>query len=192
MQPSARDLAIAAVEAISPLDATEHRDRTETLAWMRGGAEIYRRRSPDVPPRHLVAYFALVDVEADAILLVDHRNAQLWLPTGGHVEPDEDPRVTVTRELAEELGIAAPLVTGLTSNPLLVTQTLTQGLDGGHVDVSLWYVVAGDVDDDLTPDPGEFRDCRWWPRAEVLSAPPAILDPYLPRFVAKLWRDLRA
>lgn len=28
------------------------------------------------------------------VLLVDHKNAQLWLPTGGHVEPGEHPRDT--------------------------------------------------------------------------------------------------
>jgi 8-oxo-dGTP pyrophosphatase MutT (NUDIX family) len=40
------------------------------------------------------------------VLLVDHKNARLWLPTGGHVEEGEDPRATVVRELKEELGLA--------------------------------------------------------------------------------------
>jgi 8-oxo-dGTP diphosphatase len=35
------------------------------------------------------------------ILLVDHVNAGLWLPPGGHVEPDEDPEVTARREARE-------------------------------------------------------------------------------------------
>ena len=41
------------------------------------------------------------------MLLVDHRNAKLWLPTGGHVERDEHPWRTVEREAAEEPGIEA-------------------------------------------------------------------------------------
>ena len=39
--------------------------------------------------------------------------ASLWLPTGGHVEPGEDPSDTVERECQEELGIPA-VASGLT------------------------------------------------------------------------------
>ena len=42
---------------------------------------------PDVPPKHLVSYFALVDERRGKLLLVDHKLAGLWLPSGGHVEP---------------------------------------------------------------------------------------------------------
>jgi 8-oxo-dGTP diphosphatase len=159
---------------------------------VRGDADIYRIRKPDVPRQHLVAYFALVDVEAETLLLVDHINARLWLPTGGHVEPGEDPRDTVTRELAEELGITAELLSGLTSNPLFVSLTTTVGLDAGHVDVSLWYAVAASTLDRFEPDLGEFRAIRWWSFGEVLAAPPEILDPHLPRFVTKMQRELSA
>ena len=40
------------------------------------------------------------------VLLVNHINAGLWLPPGGHVEPDEHPAQTASREALEELGIA--------------------------------------------------------------------------------------
>ena len=140
---------------------------SSSIAWVRSGAEIYRTRKPDVPPKHLVAYFAVVDVDADRILLVDHIIAGLWLPAGGHVEPGEDPRATVTCELAEELAATADLVAGLSSNPLFVTQTTTVGSDAGHVDVSLWYVVAASIDDRFEPDPREFRDIRWWSFDEI-------------------------
>jgi 8-oxo-dGTP pyrophosphatase MutT (NUDIX family) len=184
----------AALEAILldivPLDAVEAEHRERSIAWVRSGDEIYRTRKPSVPPKHLVAYFAVVDVEAHRVLLVDHINAGLWLPAGGHVEPDEDPRDTVTRELAEELAATADLVAGLSSNPLFVTQTTTVGSDAGHVDVSLWYVVGASVDDRFEPDPREFRDVRWWSFDEIGHAPAETLDPHLPRFVAKLQGDL--
>ena len=38
---------------------------------------------------------------------MDHKKAELWLPSGGHVEIDEDPTDTVTRECMEELSVAA-------------------------------------------------------------------------------------
>ena len=175
---------------IEPVDDVEVAHRADAIEWVRTAPEVYRLRKPDVPPKHLVSYFALVDVDAEQILLVDHINAGLWLPAGGHVEPDEDPRVTVTRELAEELGATGDLVAGLGSNPLLVTRTTTVGADAGHVDVSLWYAVAARISDEFRPDPREFRSVRWWSFAEVLAAPSGTLDPHLPRFVAKLQRDL--
>ena len=73
---------------------------------------------------HLVSYFALVDEHRGKLLLVDHKLAGLWLPSGGHVEPDEHPRATVDRELSEELNLAAEFVR---PDPLFITATLTAG-----------------------------------------------------------------
>jgi 8-oxo-dGTP pyrophosphatase MutT (NUDIX family) len=137
-------------------------------------------------PKHLVAYFVLVDTARKAVLLVDHRNARLWLPTGGHVETEEHPLATVHRELREELGVTANLLTDVSSNPLLVTQTTTVGHDAGHVDVSLWYVLEGSVDKAMTPDANEFVAVRWWTIDEISTPPPEMFDPHLPRFVRKL------
>src|SRR3954451_8835576 len=88
--PAPRAALEAILRDIVPLDALEAEHRASSIAWVRSGGDVYRTRKPDVPPKHLVAYFAVVDVEAERILLVDHINAGLWLPAGGHVEPDED------------------------------------------------------------------------------------------------------
>jgi 8-oxo-dGTP diphosphatase len=183
-----RHAAYDAVSAIRPVDHQEKFEREDALAWIASGVQIFRTATPDVPPKHLVAYFALVDRDARSMFLVDHRNAGLWLPTGGHVEPDEDLAATVTREAREELGIDAVLLGGLTSNPLFVTQTVTAGVDAGHTDVSLWYVLEGQVDQSLTPDPGEFTATRWWSFADILTE--ARIDPELPRFINKLTGEL--
>ncbi|HET6833936.1 MAG TPA: hypothetical protein VFH30_08700 [Acidimicrobiales bacterium] len=68
---------------------------------MRSGAPIWRTAKPATPPKHLVAYFVLVDSAAHSCLLVDHRLADLWLPTGGHVEPGEDLASTVAASAAK-------------------------------------------------------------------------------------------
>src|SRR5579863_805300 len=112
------------VEAIEPLDELEREHRDSTLEWIRSGAPIFRTAKPDVPPKHLVSYFALVDESRGKMLLVDHKLAGLWLPSGGDVEPDEDPRETVVRELAEELNLAADFIE---PNPLFITVTRTFG-----------------------------------------------------------------
>ena len=164
--------------AIAPLDATERHHRADALAWIDSGVGLVRLAKPATPAKHLVSYTAVVD--AGHILLVDHRNARLWLPPGGHVEAGEHPRATVLRELQEELGIAPAHAIG---PPLLVTCTQTVGLTAGHVDVSLWYVVQADRRQTLRIDPDEFLAARWFAFAD---APTCRSDPHLGRFIQKL------
>ena len=81
------------VTAIGPADELErahraHRaHRADVLTWLSGTDDIYSRRRPATPPRHLVSYTALLDPTDGAVFLVDHRRAGLALPPGGHVEP---------------------------------------------------------------------------------------------------------
>ena len=169
-----RDELLASV----PVDALEYDHRADALAWIDSGAGLFRLAKPATPAKHLVAYFAVVD--AGHILLVDHRNAQLWLPPGGHVEPGEHPRTTVIRELQEELGIAPEHPV---EPPLMVTCTTTVGLTAGHVDVSLWYVVRADRRQSLRIDVGEFHAAEWFAFAD---APTHRSDPHLGRFLEKI------
>lgn len=164
---------------IRPLDGAEKAHLEDAIAWVESGAPLFRTARPAIPPKHLVSYFAVVD--EGNILLVDHKNAQLWLPSGGHVEPDEDPRVTVVRELKEELGLDVAVQD--IGPPMMVTVAETGGFTSGHTDVSLWYVVQGDRSSTLEFDEGEFNEVRWFPFSQ---APLQRSDPHLGRFLAKL------
>lgn len=166
------------VATIVPLDELERGQLADTLAWIDSGAELFRLAKPATPPKHLVAYFVVVD--EDHVLLVDHRNAQLWLPPGGHVDPGEHPRTTVLRELAEELGLAPA---HRVAAPLMLTVTTTVGLTAGHTDVSLWYVLHADRRRQISHDETEFSSIRWFAFDEV---PFERGEPHLRRFLAKL------
>jgi 8-oxo-dGTP diphosphatase len=166
------------VAVIEPFDTLEREHRADALAWIDSGVELFRIAKPATPLKHLVSYFAVVDGEH--ILLVDHKNAQLWLPAGGHVEAGEHPRVTVLRELQEELGFAA---THPIETPLMITCTQTVGLTAGHVDVSLWYVVRASRNQVIVFDQQEFSAVQWFAFSDV---PFARSDPHLRRFIAKL------
>ena len=72
---SVRDNIAELVAAIEPLDDLEREHRDSTLEWIRSGAPIFRTMKPDVPPMHLVSYFALVDEPRGKLLLVDHKLA---------------------------------------------------------------------------------------------------------------------
>ena len=175
----------ALVEQIEPHDRLEGEHRDQVLAWLDRTDDIYRRRAPDVPEQHLVSYFAVLDQQDQALLLVDHRKAGLWLPPGGHVETGEHPWVTVQREAAEELALPAIPTDRWGTGPAFVTVTRTRG-PGVHTDVSLWFVLSASRADDIRFHTGEFKGIRWWTPNQLADTDPATLDPHLPRFLAKL------
>ena len=164
--------------AIIAADERERADLALALAWIDSGAELCRVAKPATPPTHLVSYFAVID--GPYILLVDHRNAQRGLPAGGHVEPGEHPRVTVVRELQEELGFACAHPIGA---PVFVTASTTVGLTAGHTDVSLWYLIHARRSAPIVFDETEFVQVCWF---HVDDVPLARAEPHLPRFLAKL------
>lgn len=49
-------------------------------------------------------------VYMDATLLHWHPKVKMWLPPGGHIEPNEDPVQAVLREVEEETGVKAEVV----------------------------------------------------------------------------------
>jgi len=166
------------IASIEPLDTLEHTHLEDALAWIDSGMELCRTQKPATPPKHLISYFVLVD--HDHVLLVDHKNAQLWLPSGGHVEPGEHPRVTVARELREELDLN---LSDAPDAPLMLTISETVGITASHTDVSLWYVINADRRLALEFDREEFHSVRWFHFSE---APLSRSDPHLARFLGKL------
>jgi 8-oxo-dGTP diphosphatase len=170
------------VRSIRPADALEQAQRTATLAWIASGLPLCRINPPATPPQHLVAYFVVYDWQTQHVLLGDHIKAGLWLPSGGHVEPDEHPRATVVREAHEELQLTANF---FFPQPIFLTITETIGSTAGHTDVSLWYVLHSDAHATLPYDAAEYHQIAWFPLAGL---PLARTDPHLSRFAAKLVR----
>ena len=171
------------ISNIQPTDFLEQEHKTETLNWIASGAPIFRIQKPDVPPKHLVSYFVLLDIDARKILLVDHKKAELWLPSGGHVEPNEDPKETVRRECFEELAVVADF---LFDEPIFITSTQTVGMTAGHWDISLWYVLKGNSLQTYTYDADEFNSIKWF---DLENIPLDRSDPHMQRFIEKL-KDL--
>lgn len=188
MNPEITDL-IADIQsdiaAIVPFDELEQEHIKDALAWSAQTTDIFRIKKPDVPPKHLVSYFVLIDPEHESILLCDHIKAQLWLPPGGHVEPGEHPADTVRREAPEELHIPAQFLKG-NEKPFFLTVNETGGLTPGHTDVSLWYLIKGSRLDFINFDRREFNDVEWFTFGEILESNPTIFDRHMHRFTRKL------
>ncbi|MFD3503610.1 NUDIX hydrolase [Streptomyces sp. NPDC058678] len=173
------------VDGIDPWDELERSHLGIAAKWLSGSAPVYRMRKPDVPDRHLVSYFVVLDEEREKLLLVAHRKAGLWLPTGGHVEPGEDPWAAVERECREELGVSAVASEFAGERPVFLTVTRTKG-QGEHTDVSLWYVISAHADSITSYDEEEFTAIRWLTPEQVLDEPLSSLDPHMHRFTRKL------
>ena len=168
----------AEILGIRAFDGLERKHIEDALGWVDSGVDLCRVEKPATPPKHLVSYFAVVD--GDWILLVDHKNARLWLPTGGHVEPGEHPRTTVVRELREELGLSS---IHKIEPSVFLTCGETTGRTAGHIDVSLWYIVRISRDTPFEFDQDEFNDAKWFKRDEI---PFERSDPNMERFINKL------
>jgi 8-oxo-dGTP diphosphatase len=173
------------VRGIQPGDALETEHQGATLSWLESTDDVFRRAKPATPDQHLVAYVVPIDLDDGSTLLVDHINAGLWLPPGGHVEPDEHPADTAGREAREELGIE-PVFAHPSRRPFFITVTRTVGQDHGHTDVSLWFLLIGQCGMTLTPDRREFTETHWWTQEQVQADLPQRFEPHYQRFMAKL------
>lgn len=181
---TSRETLTKTLSRMRPWDALEAEHIEDVRAWIESGARVYRLQKPDVPEKHLVSYFVVLDEGARKILLVDHKLAGLWLPAGGHVEEDEDPQETVRRECQEELAIEADF---RWEDPFFLTVTATAGDIGRHTDVSLWYVLRGNSEDAYAFDAREFHTVRWF---SLDALPESRTDPHLKRFAEKLRSSL--
>jgi 8-oxo-dGTP pyrophosphatase MutT (NUDIX family) len=184
--PFARQQVEALIRAIRPWDELEENHKSDALKWISSDQAIFRIKGPDIPNKHLVSYFLIVDPTHRKILLTEHKNAGLWLPTGGHIEINEHPAETVKRECMEEVGIPANF---LFKEPFFITQLVTVGLTAGHTDVSLWYVLKADSREELSFDREEFHSIQWF---SYDSIPFEKADPHLKRVMEKLSSAFRA
>jgi 8-oxo-dGTP diphosphatase len=173
------------VAGIAPYDDHEAQDRATTLEWVRSGAPLFRTAPPATPDRHLCVYFVLFDEARRSIFLVDHVKAGLWLPPGGHVDVDEDPRDTALREAAEELRIDGDFHSRFGDNPLFLTVTRTRG-DHSHTDVTFWFVFAADQDTNIDLDTREAKEARWFDIDDLEQWAQGRFELHMARFAHKL------
>lgn len=104
-------------------------------------------------------------VENHKTLLLFHRKLHMWLPPGGHIDPNELPHEAACREVHEETGLEVALhsTTQSLGNVLILPQPhciLLEDITEGHQHIDLIYFgrVIGGV---LTPSIRESDGARW-------------------------------
>jgi non-canonical purine NTP pyrophosphatase (RdgB/HAM1 family) len=128
--------------------------------------------------RHYTASALVFDADR-RVLLVHHVKSGLWLPPGGHVEPGETPAEAAVREVREETGVDARIVTGpvfehpaVTSHapPLMIIEaTAADPVNGPHQHIDFLYACRAAGGDGLRPAVGEVADARWAELADLDS-----------------------
>lgn len=112
-----------------------------------------------------------------AVLLVEHKRLQKWLPVGGEVELGETPLQAAQRELFEETGLVgkfSPLTArDIDGAPpgLLGYEEHEAGSKGLHMN----FCFVADVDGDVVPN-DEFGAHRFVETALDLDVPPNVRD----------------
>jgi len=113
-------------------------------------------------------------IDGERTLLHWHRKTGMWLPPGGHIDPDEDPVQAVLREVLEEAGITAEVVSHAVPLPFDVPGQIAPPYtilvedipDGPHQHIDMIYFVR--------PVPGAPRaapaDDFIWVTAQQLRA----------------------
>ncbi|MFZ9857102.1 MAG: NUDIX hydrolase [Roseiflexaceae bacterium] len=104
-------------------------------------------------------------VDNHKTLLLLHRKLNMWLPPGGHIDPNELPHDAACREVREETGFEVALHS--TSHPLGHVQILPQphcillediSTDHQHIDLIYFGRVVGGA---LNPSIRESAGVRW-------------------------------
>jgi len=135
-------------------------------------------------------------VDEGRTLLHWHPKLAIWLPPGGHIDPNEDPVQAVLREVLEETGMTTEVVPGGRSfsftnvgqlpSPLsIIVADVGEG-DAMHQHIDLAYVVrpvAGVDDVEPECDHGfvwvseqQLRDCETLPVAATGAETPLTDD----------------
>ena len=124
-------------------------------------------------------------VQDGATLLHWHRKVGLWLPPGGHVEPNEDPVEAVLREIMEETGMTVEIVPtapafGYDDPPqlpppatIMVEPIRAFGGDDAHHHIDSIYFTRPLGDSARVAPPAGWR---WLQRAQLERDEPIVVD----------------
>ena len=107
-------------------------------------------------------------VHNQTVLLLFHRKLQMWLPPGGHIEPNELPDEAALREVWEETGIRARLIpehTRAVDGPLPLARPEGIQLEQiaahhQHIDFIYFAVPVGERA--VRPNPSEGSSGGWY------------------------------
>ena len=116
-------------------------------------------------------------VKDSKVLLIHHRKLNMWLPPGGHIDPNELPDDTVLREVLEETGLEVSIVSDQDSYPFSDVRLLARPhhvqlelIDEttGHEHIDLVYF-SQPVNGTVLLNQEETNAIRWFSSEDLLA-----------------------
>ena len=150
----------------------------------RAGLEPPARDADD--ERHWTASAVILHPSEDKVLLIDHVKSGLWLFPGGHVGPGETLAEAVIREIREETGINAELITGplpaydqVVTHPApfaVIEARAADPVNGDHRHLDAIFVASASTGQLVRLDHREATSARWAGIDDMreLSIPPEL------------------
>lgn len=115
-------------------------------------------------------------VHEDKLLMLYHERLNMWLPPGGHIEPNELPDEAAVREVREETGVEVELA-GERALPIDYPRQLVipQGvqvehISPGHEHIDFVYFARPVGSVEIRPGRG-VRHVGWYTKAELFDLP---------------------
>ena len=93
---------IKQIEAYTPFNEQELRDKEQILAFLRSGAELRTRENTAA---HLTASAWVVSPDRSQVVMVYHNLYQSWSWMGGHADGEADLLQVAKKEVMEECGL---------------------------------------------------------------------------------------
>lgn len=118
------------------------------------------------PHDHYCVFFLPVHRPTQQVYLGHHKKANLWIPPGAHIEPDESPRTTVKREVMEELQYEVH-DKAFKLFDLSITHCTPGSACALHFD--MWYLIEMDQLREFVFEEREFYDATWMPIKKALQ-----------------------
>lgn len=115
---------------------------------------------------HLGVFAVVLSQDRQHTFLLNHRKANLWLPPGGHVDLGQKLHECALMEIEEELSMKQAKL--LSEAPVFLTRTLTQGMNAGHIDVTSWLLIEGNVQGEYQIQVKEASQSGWFKIEELL------------------------
>lgn len=175
------------LEAYTPWNEQEERDRAVLLRLLRDGADLWTR---DNETAHLTASAWVVNGDRTKVLMAYHNIYDSWSWLGGHADGDRDPLAVALREVREESGLQNVRPA---SEDLFSLEILT--VDGhekrgryvsSHLHLNVTYLVEADEAESLAVKPDENSAVAWFGLEEAVEASSE------PWFRERIYRKLNA
>lgn len=178
-----------AIEAYVPFNAQEAADQKAFLFYLSNQPSVWSRENTT---GHVTASAWLVNSRRDQVIMVYHNIYKSWAWTGGHADGEADLLKVAIKEAKEETGLED--VKSL-SDDIYSLEVLT--VDGhekkgkyvaSHLHFNITYLLTASEDQNLSHNPDENQDVRWFSLEEGISAS---TEPYMQGIYRKLNEKLK-